>query len=154
MTSDTAPLTEADDYAENILSQQISQVHGVALVYVGGQQKPSVRVQVDPEKLATRNLTLEDVRAVLGNITADAAKGTINGALQSFTVAANDQIMKPADYDNIILAYKQGAPIRIADVGHAVDGPENYLLGATSIGQALRTPGCLQAAGRECHRDR
>ena len=135
VTSDTVPLTEADDYSENILSQQISQVHGVSLVYVGGQQKPSVRVQVDPEKLATRNLTLEDVRAVLGNITADAAKGTINGAVQSFTVAANDQIMKPADYGNIILAYKQGAPVRVSDVGHAVDGPENYLLGATSTGK-------------------
>ncbi|MGO9173177.1 MAG: efflux RND transporter permease subunit [Rhodomicrobium sp.] len=135
VTSDTAPLTEADDYAENILTQQISQIHGVSFVYVGGQQKPSVRVQVDPEKLATRNLTLEDVRAVLGNITADAAKGTINGAVQSFTVAANDQIMKPADYDNIILAYKQGAPIRVKDVGRAVGGPENYLLGATSTGK-------------------
>src|SRR5208337_1153893 len=135
VTSDTAPLTEADDYSENILTQQISQIHGVSFVYVGGQQKPSVRVQMDPEKLATRNLTLEDVRAVLGNITADAAKGTINGAVQSFTVAANDQIMKPADYDNIILAYKQGAPIRVKDVGHAVGGPENYLLGATSTGK-------------------
>ncbi|MGB8735547.1 MAG: efflux RND transporter permease subunit [Rhodomicrobium sp.] len=135
VTSDTVPLTDADDYAENILSQQISQIHGVSLVYVAGQQKPAVRVQLDPEKLATRGLTLEDVRAVLGNITADAAKGTINGAVQSFTVAANDQIMKPADYGNIILAYKQGAPIRVKDVGHAAGGPENYLLGATSNGK-------------------
>ncbi len=135
VTSETAPLTDADDYSENILSQQISQIHGVSYVYVGGQQKPSVRVQVDPEKLATRGLTLEDVRGVLGKITADAAKGTINGAVQSFTVAANDQIMKPDDYDNIILAYKQGAPIRVKDVGHAVAGPENYLIGATSAGK-------------------
>ncbi len=104
----------------------------MAFIIIGGQQKPSVRVQVDPEKLATRNLTLEDVRAVLGNITSDAAKGTLNGAKQSFTIAANDQIMKPEDYDNIILAYKQGAPIRVSDVGHAVAGPENSLLGAWS----------------------
>jgi hydrophobic/amphiphilic exporter-1 (mainly G- bacteria), HAE1 family len=135
VTSDTVPLAEADDYSENILSQQISQIRGVAYVAIGGQQKPAVRVQVDPEKLATRGLTLEDVRGVLGRITADSAKGTINGAVQSFTVAANDQIMKPADYDNIILAYKQGAPIRVRDVGHAVDGPENYLLGATANGK-------------------
>ena len=135
VTSDTAPITEADDYAENILSQQISQIPGVAYVAIGGQQKPAIRVQVDPERLATRNLTLEDVRGVLGNMTADAAKGTINGALQSFTVAANDQIMQPADYDNIILAYKQGAPIRVKDVGHAVSGPENNLLGAWSTGK-------------------
>ncbi len=108
-------------------------------MFVAGQQKPAIRVQVDPEKLATRGLTLEEVRGLLGRITADAAKGTINGAVQSFTVAANDQIMKPADYDNIILAYKQGAPIRVKDVGHAVDGPESYLLGATATGK----PGVL-----------
>jgi hydrophobic/amphiphilic exporter-1 (mainly G- bacteria), HAE1 family len=135
VTSETAPLTEADDYSENILAQQISQIQGVAFVTVGGQQKPSVRVQTDPEKLASRNLTLEDVRAVLGNITTDAAKGTINGTVQSFTVAANDQIMKPEDYENIILAYKQGAPIRVKDVGRAVAGPESYLLAATSTGK-------------------
>ncbi len=130
VTSDTVPLTEADDYAENILAQQLSQIQGVAYVIVGGQKKPSIRVQVDPEKLATRNLTLEDVRGVLVNITADAAKGTLNGAKQSFTIAANDQIMKAEDYDNIILSYKQGAPIRVRDIGHAEAGPENTLLGA------------------------
>ena len=135
VTSDTVPLTEADDYAENILAQQISQIQGVAYVLIGGQQKPAIRVQIDPEKLATRNVTLEDVRAVLGNITADAAKGTLNGAKQSFTVAANDQIMKPEDYDNIILTYKQGAPIRVSDVGHAIAGPENTQLGAWSTGK-------------------
>jgi hydrophobic/amphiphilic exporter-1 (mainly G- bacteria), HAE1 family len=135
VTSDTAPLTEADDYAENILSQQISQVRGVALVWIGGQQKPAVRVQVDPGKLASRGLTLEDVRGVLGTITTDAAKGTINGPVQSFTVAANDQIVKAQDYGNIILAYRQGAPIRVKDVGRAVAGPENYMLGASSTGK-------------------
>ena len=135
VTSDTMPLTEVDDYAENILSQQISQIRGVSFVAIGGQKKPAIRVQVDPEKLASRGLTLEDVRGVLGTITAAAAKGTINGALQSFTVAANDQIMKAADYGNIILAYKQGAPIRVRDVGQAVNGPENYMLGASSSGK-------------------
>ena len=135
VTSDTAPLTDADDYAENILAQQISQIQGVAYVLIGGQQKPAVRVQIDPEKLARRNITLEDVRAVLGNITADAAKGILNGAKQSFTVAANHQIMKPEDYDNIIITYKQGAPIRVSDVGHAVAGPENNQLGAWSRGK-------------------
>ncbi len=135
VTSDTAPLTEADDYAENILAQQISQIQGVAYVNIGGQKKPSVRVQIDPEKLAARGLTLEDVRTVLGNTTSDAAKGTLNGAVQSFTVAANDQIMQPADYDNIIIAYRQGAPIRVRDVGDAVGGPENTLIGAWSTGK-------------------
>jgi hydrophobic/amphiphilic exporter-1 (mainly G- bacteria), HAE1 family len=135
VTSDTAPLTDADDYSENILAQQISQIPGVAIVNVGGQQKPAIRVQIDPEKLASKNLTLEDVRATLGGITADAAKGTVNGTLQSFTVAANDQIMKSEDYNNIILAFKQGATIRVRDVGRAVAGPENMLLGAWSTGK-------------------
>jgi hydrophobic/amphiphilic exporter-1 (mainly G- bacteria), HAE1 family len=135
VTSDTIPLTEVDDYAENILAQQISQITGVAFVNIGGQQRPSVRVQVDPEKLATRGITLEDIRTVLSNITSDSAKGTINGAVQSFTVAANDQIMKPEDYDNIIVAYRQGAPIRVRDVGTAVGGPENNQLGAWSNGK-------------------
>ncbi len=94
-----------------------------------------MRVQLDPEKLATRGVTLEDVRLVIGATTADAAKGTLNGATQSFTIAANDQITKPEDYDNIILAYRQGAPIRVRDVGHAVAGPENNQLAAWSQGK-------------------
>ncbi len=135
VTADTAPLTELNDYAENILAQQISQITGVSLVNIGGQQRPSVRVQVDPEKLATRGIALEEIRSVLGTITADAAKGTVNGVTQSFTVAANDQITKPEDYDNIILAYRQGAPIRVKDVGRAVAGAENNQLAAWSDGK-------------------
>ena len=135
VTSETAPLTDVDDYAENILAQQISQIAGVANVNIGGQRRPSIRVQVDPEKLATRGLTLEDIRTVLGTITTVAAKGTLNGALQSFTVAANDQLLKAEDYDKIILAYRGGAPIRIRDVGHAVADSENTLLGAWSTGK-------------------
>lgn len=130
LTSYTVPLTVTDDYAENILAQQISQIQGVSYVYIGGQQKPAIRVQIDPEKLATRGLTLEDVRTVLGNVTTDAAKGTLNGAKQSFTIAANDQIMKPEDYDKTIISYKNGAPIRVSDVGHTVAGAENTQLGA------------------------
>ncbi|MBI4724282.1 MAG: efflux RND transporter permease subunit, partial [Rhodomicrobium sp.] len=135
VTSDTTPLIEVDDYAENILAQQISQIQGVAYVNIGGQKKPAIRVQIDPEKLAARGMTLEDVRSVLSNITSNAAKGTMNGAVQSFTLAANDQIMHPADYANIIIAYRQGAPVRVRDVGRAVAGPENTLLGAWSTGK-------------------
>jgi hydrophobe/amphiphile efflux-1 (HAE1) family protein len=134
VTADTLPITEVSDQAENILAQQISQIRGVANVNIGGQQKPSVRVQVDPERLASRGLTLEDVRAMLGTITADAAKGTVQGVEQSFTIAANDQIVKPEDYDKVILAYRNGAPIRVADVGRAVAGPENTLSGAWANG--------------------
>ena len=90
--SDTLPLTTVDDFADNVVAQQISQITGVAQVIIGGEQKPAIRVQVDPAKLQTRGLTLEDVRGVLGIATTNAAKGSINGAQQSFTIAANDQL--------------------------------------------------------------
>jgi hydrophobe/amphiphile efflux-1 (HAE1) family protein len=123
--SDTLPLTVVDNYADTILAQQISQISGVAQVSIGGEQKPSVRVQIDPAKLATKGLTLEDVRGVLAAATTNAAKGTLNSATRSFTIAANDQLSKASDYDDVIIAYRNGAAVRVKDVGHAVDGPEN-----------------------------
>ncbi|CAH1648056.1 MULTISPECIES: multidrug efflux RND transporter permease subunit [unclassified Chelatococcus] len=123
--SDTLPLTDVDDAADNVLAQRLSQVEGVSQVVIGGEQKPAIRVQVDPAKLAGTGLTLEDVHATLANATAEAPKGVVNGAVRSFTIAANDQITKPEDYDDVILAYREGAPIRVRDVGHAVVGPEN-----------------------------
>ena len=123
--SDSLPLTTVDDYADTILAQQISQISGVAQVSIGGEQKPSVRVQIDPAKLATKGLTLEDVRGVLASATTNAAKGTLNGATRSFTIAANDQLAKASDYDDVIIAYRNGAAVRVKDVGHAIDGPEN-----------------------------
>jgi multidrug efflux pump subunit AcrB len=121
--SEVLPLTRVDDYADNVLAQQMSQVPGVAQVTIGGEQKPSIRVQIDPAKLSATGLTLEDVRASLINTTTTAAKGTLNGDIKSFTIAANDQIMLPEQYDDVILAYRNGAPVRVRDVGHAVEGP-------------------------------
>src|SRR5580692_10254912 len=94
MQSDQAPITEVDNYAENIVEQQISQLPGVGQVLVGGQQTPAIRVQVDPEKLASMGLTLEDVRNVLTNVTVDNPKGSIDGPKQSYTIYANDQLIK------------------------------------------------------------
>ena len=128
--SDTLPITKVDDFADNVLAQRISQVPGVALVTIGGEQKPAVRVQVDPAKLASAGLTLEDVRGVLVNATSDAAKGNLNGELKSFTISANDQLTAAAGYDDVILAYRNGAPIRVRDIGHAVDGAENVNIAA------------------------
>jgi len=121
--SDVIPLTRVDDYADNILAQQISQVPGVAQVIIAGEQKPAIRVQIDPAKLSATGLTLEDVRAGLITSTTTAAKGTLNGNVQSFTIAANDQIMLPSEYDDVIFAYRNGAPVRIRDVGRAIEGP-------------------------------
>ncbi len=134
VTSDTVPLETVSDFAENVIAQQLSQISGVAYVNIGGQRRPSVRVQVDPEKLASRGITLEDVRLILNNITSDSAKGTLNGVKQSFTIAANDQLTKAEDYGDVIIAYRQGAPVRVKDVGRAEAGPENNQLAAWSTG--------------------
>ena len=123
--SDDLPLTTVDDYAENILSQQLSQITGVSQVVVGGQQKPAIRVQIDPARLAAMGMTMEDVRAVLTNATVNSPKGSIDGARQSFTVLANDQLTEPGPYGRLIVAYRNGAPVRIADIGTAVRGPQN-----------------------------
>ncbi|MGH6740980.1 MAG: efflux RND transporter permease subunit, partial [Bradyrhizobium sp.] len=94
------------------------------------EQKPAVRIQVDPAKLATKGLTLEDIRGVVVTATTNAAKGTLNSANRSLTLAANDQLTKAADYNNVIIAYRNGAAVRVKDVGEAVDGPENLYTGA------------------------
>jgi hydrophobe/amphiphile efflux-1 (HAE1) family protein len=128
--SDTIPLPKVDDFAENVVATQISQITGVSLVGIGGQQRPAVRVQVDPAKLTARGLTMEDVRAALLNTTTDAAKGTMLGKLQSFTISDNDQLTTAAPYNDVIIAYRDGAPVRVKDVGRAIDGPQDVTLGA------------------------
>jgi hydrophobe/amphiphile efflux-1 (HAE1) family protein len=135
MQSDQAPITEVDNYAENIVEQQISQLPGVGQVLVAGQQTPAIRVQIDPAKLASMGLTLEDVRTVLTNATVDNPKGSIDGPRQSYTIYANDQLTRAAPYNNIIVAYRNGAPIRIKDIGQAVDGPQNRELAAWMNGK-------------------
>ncbi len=128
LTSDTLPLIMVDAYAENILLPKISQISGVGLVGIGGQQKPAVRVQVDPQALASRGIALEDVRTVLGEANVDQPKGTLNSPRQTFTLNTNDQLLKPAGYDNLIIAYRNGSPVRVRDVGRAIAAPENDLL--------------------------
>src|SRR6266567_941190 len=127
-TSDSLPLTTVDAYAENILLQKLSQVPGVGLVGIGGQQKPAIRVQVDPEALAARGISLEDVRNVLGQANVDLPKGTLNSPRQTYTLNTNDQLLKADDYANLVIAYRNGAPVRIRDVGRAVSAPENDLI--------------------------
>jgi hydrophobe/amphiphile efflux-1 (HAE1) family protein len=128
LTSDTLPLTTVDAYAENILLQKISQISGVGLVGIGGQQKPAVRVQLDPQALAARGINLEDVRTALGQANVDLPKGTLNSPRQTYTLNTNDQLLKADDYANLVIAYRNGAPVRIRDVGRAVSAPENDLI--------------------------
>jgi hydrophobe/amphiphile efflux-1 (HAE1) family protein len=126
--ADTLPLTTVDDYAENVILPRISQIAGVGLVSIGGQQKPAVRVQVDPAKIAALGIQLEDVASVISIATVDAPKGTINGISRNFVVYDNDQLLKAAPWNDVIVAYKNGGPVRIRDIGVAVDGPENNQL--------------------------
>jgi HAE1 family hydrophobic/amphiphilic exporter-1 len=132
--SDVLPVTTVDDYAENILAQQISQIPGISQVSIGGQQKPAVRVQIDPTKLAALGLQMEDVATVIASATVDAPKGSINGPKRALTIYDNDQLLKAAPWNDVVVAYKNGAPIRIRDIGIAVDGPENRLLKAWQNG--------------------
>jgi hydrophobe/amphiphile efflux-1 (HAE1) family protein len=125
--SDVLPLTQVDDYAENVLSQQISRIPGVSQVSLGGQQKPAVRVQVDPAKIAALGIQLEDIASVINSATVDSPKGSINGVRHSFAIYDNDQLLKAAPWNDVIVAYKNGAPVRIRDIGVAVDGPEDHL---------------------------
>jgi HAE1 family hydrophobic/amphiphilic exporter-1 len=133
--SDALPLTAVDDYAENVILPRMSQILGVGLVSIGGQQKPSVRVQVDPAKIAALGIQLEDLANVISTATINAPKGAINGARRNFVVYDNDQLLKAAPWNDVIVAYKNGAPIRIRDIGVAVDGPENNQLTAWQNGQ-------------------
>jgi multidrug efflux pump subunit AcrB len=128
LTSESLPITMVDAYAEAILLPKIAQISGVGLVGIGGQQKPSVRVQLDPQALANRGISLEDVRTVLGEANVDQPKGTLNGPSVAYTLNTNDVLIKPELYNDLVIAYRNGSPVHIRDVGHAISGPENSLL--------------------------
>ncbi len=128
VTSDTLPITTVDDYAESILEQKLSQVPGVGLVTIGGMQHPAVRVQFNPAQLAANGLDLEDVRNALANVSVDQPKGSLYGATRSNTLQTDDQILTPADWDKQIIAYRNGGPIRVSDVGKAIIGPQDETL--------------------------
>ncbi len=125
LTSDTLPITTVSDYANSILAQKISQVPGVGIVGIGGLQSPSIHIQVNPAQLAAAGLDLEDVRAVLTNSTVNQPKGQLYGGQTAYALQTNDQLMSAAGFDDTILAYRNGAPIRVRDVGRAVTAPED-----------------------------
>jgi hydrophobe/amphiphile efflux-1 (HAE1) family protein len=128
ISSDSLPITVVDAYAQNILLQKISQISGVGLVGIGGQEQPSVRVQVDPAALAARGINLEDVRTVLGQANVDLPKGQLNSPRQTFTFNTNDQLFNPDKYADLIIAYRNGSPVRIRDIGRAISAGQNELI--------------------------
>ena len=125
LTSSSLPLTKVEDLADTILAQKISQLSGVGLVSIAGGQKPAVRIQANPTALAGYGLSLEDVRSALASANVDQAKGAINGPRQAYTIGDNDQLLNSADYSNVIIAYRNGAPVRLSDVANSVDSAEN-----------------------------
>ena len=125
LTSKTLELSKIEDLADTTLAQKISQLPGVGLVTISGGQKPAVRIQANPTALASYGLSLEDLRSGLATANTDQAKGNIDGPSQSYSIGANDQIYSGADYKPLIIAYRNGAPVRLQDVATVIDGVEN-----------------------------
>jgi multidrug efflux pump len=125
ITSPTLPLVKVEDLADTTLAQKISQLSGVGLVSISGGQRPAVRVQANPTALASYGLSLEDLRTALANANIDQAKGTFDGQHQAYTIGANDQLLSSGGYNSIIVAYRNGAPVRLTDVATAIDSAEN-----------------------------
>jgi HAE1 family hydrophobic/amphiphilic exporter-1 len=130
LSSDTLPLDQVDNYADVILSQQVSRIDGVGLVTIGGQQKPAVRIQIDPRKVAARGLQIDSVRQQIVAATTNQPKGSIVGAQRGLTVYANDQILTAAPWNDLVVGYENGSPIRIKDLGGASQSVENDQIGA------------------------
>jgi multidrug efflux pump len=148
LSSDSMQLSQVEDLADTVMAQKISQLSGVGLVSINGGQKPAVRIQANPTALANYGLSLEDIRAALGTANVDQAKGNLNGANQAYTIGANDQLLSSADYSKVIIAYRNGSPVRLSDVANAVDSAENLFQAAWmgSAGQPARNGQPAQAA--------
>ncbi len=136
LTSDSRPLRDVNDYADSIIAQKISQIGGVGLVSIAGNVRPAVRVQVNPAQLANLGLTMEDVRSALTQANVNAPKGSLNGAVQSFSIGTNDQLADAEEYRSTIISYKNNAPVRLSDVANVIDGVENDQLAAWANGKA------------------
>ena len=132
ITSETLPLTEVQNLVNTRLALKISQVNGVGLVTLSGGQRPAVRIQADIRALASYGLGLDSFRTAITAANANAAKGSIDGPSRAYTINSNDQLVAAQDYKNLIIAYRNGAAIRVVDVALVVDGAENVKLGAWS----------------------
>lgn len=132
ITSDTLPLSEVQNMVNTRLALKISQVTGVGLVTLSGGQRPAVRIQADTQLLASYGLGLDTIRTAISAANANSAKGSFDGPTRSYTINANDQLLAASDYKNLIVAYRNGAPVRLSEVAQVVDSAENVRLGAWS----------------------
>src|SRR5262249_8056223 len=130
LTSATMPLRQVQDLANTRLAQKISQLSGVGLVTLSGGQRPAVRIQADPRKLAAYGLNVDDLRTTLGNANVNTPKGNFDGPARAYAVNTNDQLTSSEQYMSLVVAYKNGSPVRLRDVATAIDGTENDKLAA------------------------
>jgi multidrug efflux pump len=149
ITSDSLPLTEVQNIVNTRLALKISQVSGVGLVTLSGGQRPAVRIQADTRALASYGLTLNDLRTALAAANANGAKGSIDGPTRAYTINANDQLVTAADYRNVIVAYRNGAAVRLTDVAQAVESAENVRLGAWSAAGGQLKPAIILDVQRQ-----
>ena len=145
ITSDTLPLTDVQNLVNTRLAQKISQVSGVGLVSLSGGQRPAVRIQADTQALAANGIGLDALRSAIASANANGAKGSIDGPKRAYTINSNDQLVTASDYRNLIVAYRNGAPVRMTDVARVVDSAENTQLGAWA-GLACAAPAASQPA--------
>jgi HAE1 family hydrophobic/amphiphilic exporter-1 len=147
LNSDTLPIQRVNDVADNILSQQISQIVGVGQVFIAGAQKPATRIRFDPHKVAALGLQLDTIRTAVANTTVNAPKGVFNSAREARTVYANDQILSAPEWNDVIVGYNgaRGAPIRIRDIGSATESVENDQIGAFAFPGKANTDKSLAA---------
>ncbi len=132
VTSETMSLPDVEDLVDTRLAQKLSQLPGVGLVSISGGQRPAVRVQVNPRALAALGLTLDDVRTAIGAANVNEAKGGFDGPARASTIDANDELQSPSQYEDLVLAYRGGAPVRLRDVAAVVSSAENVRLAAWS----------------------
>ncbi len=125
LSSDVIPITELDHYAEGVIAKQVSQMSGVGLVDFHGPQRPSVRIRLDPDKIAARGLMLEDIRTAIGQQTVNAPKGSLSHAGRTVVLDATDQLIDAPAYRGMVVAYHNGAPILLTDLGTVVTAPED-----------------------------
>src|SRR5947209_6614900 len=130
LTSKTMPLTQVQDFADTRLAQKISQLPGVGLVSISGGQRPAVRIRADIRKLAAYGLNIDDLRTTLGNANVNTPKGNFDGSTRAYTINANDQLQTAGAYKDLVIAYRNGSPVRLSDVAEAIDGAENDKLAA------------------------
>ena len=130
ITSATLPLPKIEDLVDTRLAQKLSQLSGVGLVSIGGGQRPAVRIQANPKALAANGINLDDVRTAIGNANVNTPKGSFDGPMRASTLDANDQLKSAAEYRDLVIAWKNGAPIRLRDIADVIDGAENARLAA------------------------